>query len=130
VGLIHADHHDEAGERGQDGHRPDGGGQSQHVGHHAGEEGANCEAAVTPEAVDADRGGSPAGMGHVADGRQQRRIDHRRPRAEQDGADRPGATYGAVVVPPRPSVQVTNRPDRTDRISWVERHRAISARGT
>ena len=53
------------------------------VGEDAGEEGADGEAAVAPEPVDADRAGPPGGVGDVADRGEQGRVDHRGAGAEQ-----------------------------------------------
>ena len=61
---------------------------AQHVGGHAGEQGADRVAEVAPEPVDADGRGPPDRVCDVSNGRQQRRIDHRRACAEERGADR------------------------------------------
>jgi hypothetical protein len=50
---------------------------------------ADGEAAVTPEPVDPDGGGPPGGVGHIADGGEQRRIHHCRPGAQDEGAGGP-----------------------------------------
>ncbi len=59
------------------------------VGEQAGEQRADGEAAVAPEPVDADGAGPPGGVGDVADGGEQGRVDHGGAGAEQDGGDRP-----------------------------------------
>lgn len=54
VRLVHAHRNDETGDRGERGDGVDGGGDRDQVGEDAGEEGADGEAAVAPEPVDAD----------------------------------------------------------------------------
>ena len=53
------------------------------VGADAGDQGAEHEAEVAPEAVDADDAGPVARLAGVGDGRDQGRVDHRRADAEQ-----------------------------------------------
>ena len=66
------------------------GGQSQPVGKDAGDKGSDGEASIAPATVDADPGCPPAGVENIADGGQQRRVDHGRPRAQQQRTSRPG----------------------------------------
>ena len=70
------------GEGGNEGDRAAGPGQ---VGDAAGDEAADDEAGVAPEAVDADCLGAVARLDGVRDGGDQARVDHRGASAEQDG---------------------------------------------
>ena len=78
-------------ERGEDGNRPDRGAHAERVGDDPGQERSDGEAAVAPEAVDPDRARPPRRMGDVADGGEQRGVDHRCASAEERGAERPQA---------------------------------------
>jgi hypothetical protein len=69
-----------AGEQGDDDDRRLSG---QGVGAEAGDERAEDEAEVAPEAVDADDAGAVARLRRVRDGGDQRRVDERRSGAEQ-----------------------------------------------
>ena len=61
--------------------------EAERVGGHAGEQRADGVAEVAPEPVDADRRRAPRRVRDVADGGEQRRVDHRRAEAEQRRAD-------------------------------------------
>src|SRR5204862_251086 len=73
---------------------PGGGGEAIGVGEDAGGQGADGEAAVAPEPVDADGAGPPGGVGEVADDGEQGGVDHGGAGAEQDLGDRPDAEGG------------------------------------
>ncbi len=94
MGFVHPRQDHEAGRcsEGGDGvdRRFDGG----EVGEDAGEEGADGEAAVAPQAVDADGAGAPGGVGDVADRGEEGGVDHGGSDAEHDGAGRPGPEAG------------------------------------
>ena len=89
VGFVHADDDDDAGGGGERGDGVDGGFDRDQVGDDAGEEGADGEAGVAPQPVDADRAGPPQRVGDVADRGEQGRVDHGGAGAEQGGAERP-----------------------------------------
>ena len=59
------------------------------VGDDAGEQGADGEAAVAPQPVDPDGAGPPGGVGDVADGGEQGRVDHGGAGAEEHGGAAP-----------------------------------------
>ena len=65
----------------------DGGAQGRGVGGDAGDQRADRIAEVAPEPIHADGRCSPGRVRDVADRGEQRRIHHRRPEPEQDGAD-------------------------------------------
>ena len=79
---------DQAAGSGQGGDGQDGTAQADDVRGDAGDQGADGVAAVSPEAVDADGGRPPAGVGDIPDGGEQGRVDEggadperRRPRS-------------------------------------------------
>ena len=61
------------------------------VGQHSGEQRADGEAEVAPEAVDADGAGAPGGVGDVADDGEQCRVDQRGAAPSSDGGGGPDA---------------------------------------
>jgi len=68
VGLVHAGPGEQAGRGGERGDGGGGGPDAVRVGEDPGEEGADGEAAVAPEPVDADGAGAPGGVGGSAPG--------------------------------------------------------------
>lgn len=71
MGLVHPGGCEEPRSGGEDGDDADRGADSGEVGDGSAEQGADREAAVTPESVDTDRPGSPGGVGDVADGGEE-----------------------------------------------------------
>jgi len=67
MGLAHADSDDAAGGGCEQGDRPDSRRGVDEVGDDAGDESTDGEPGVAPQAIDADGGGAPAGMGDVSD---------------------------------------------------------------
>ena len=67
----------------------DGGRDAEGVRETSGQQCADGEATVAPQAVDAEGPRAPFGVGDVAHSRQQRRVDHGRSDPEQDGSDEP-----------------------------------------
>src|SRR6266542_2594516 len=90
VGFVHANRGEDAGGGGEGGDGGGGGADAVGVGEDAGEQGADGEATVAPQAVDADGAGAPGGMCDVADGGEQGRVHEGGAGAEQDGGERPG----------------------------------------
>ena len=72
--------------------------EAERVGEDAGEEGADGEAAVAPEPVDADRAGPPGGVGDVADGGEQGGVDHRGAGAEEGDGRAPTVPKPVVAA--------------------------------
>ena len=66
------------------------------VGADAGDQGAEDEAEVTPEAVDAHDAGAVARLAGIRDGRDQGRVDHRRTHTEQRGGGERGIEGAAA----------------------------------
>src|SRR5439155_23520583 len=94
VGFVHANCGEDAGGGGEAGDKGGGGADAVGVGEDAGQECAGGEAAVAPEAVDADGAGPPGGVGDVADGGEQSGVHQRGTDAEQDGGHRPWGECG------------------------------------
>src|SRR5438874_519343 len=81
----------ESARSGEGGDRGDRRPAARCVGAEAGGKGADDEAGVAPEAVDADRLGPLAWFDGVRDGGDQRRVDERRAETQEDGGDERGA---------------------------------------
>src|SRR2546423_4479729 len=90
VGLVHPRPGEQAGGGGERGDHGGGGADAVGVGEYTGEQGADGEAAVAPQSVDANGAGAPGGVGDVADGGEQGGVDHGGAGAEQHGRGRPG----------------------------------------
>jgi O-acetylserine/cysteine efflux transporter len=89
-GLVHAHGDDEPGRGGERRDHPDGREDAERVGDPAGEQRADGEPAVAPQAVDPYRPSPPRRVRDVADDGQQRWVDHRGAGAEQHRGDRSG----------------------------------------
>jgi hypothetical protein len=96
---VHADEDHDARRRGERRDGVDRGFDGGEVGDDAGEEGADGEAAVAPEPVDADGSGAPGGVGDVADRGEQGGVDHGGADAEQHGTAGPGPEAGDARHP-------------------------------
>src|SRR5579883_3212962 len=150
--LVHAHGHGQSGPGGEGGDRPDGGGRAVGVGEDAGEQGADGEASVAPQAVDPDGAGAPGGVGDVADGGEQGGVDQGGADAEQDLGRRPDEEGGAEgdqgygnglsqhpggdqvfatdAVGPPPGEQLTEAPDRgVERGEYADRRDGLAAGG-
>jgi hypothetical protein len=122
MGFVHVGPGEEAGAGGERGDHPDRGADAFEVGDDAGEQRADGEPAVAPQPVHTDGAGPPAGMGDVADGGEQGRVDHSGADAEEHrpektrplvggGAHRgPGQIASAILMPmnaaPRPATML------------------------
>src|SRR5437763_2146806 len=94
VGLVHPRPGEQAGGGGERGDHGGGGADAVGVGEYTGEQGADGEAAVAPQPVDANGAGAPGGVGDVADGGEQGGVDHGGAGTEQHRGGRPGGERG------------------------------------
>src|SRR5207248_9152958 len=87
--LVHPYRHDDTRRGSEGGDDPDGGGETEQVGHHPGDECTDGKSSVSPESVHPDGRSTPGGMGHIADGGQEGWVDHGGAGAENEGAEGP-----------------------------------------
>src|SRR6266568_3912203 len=116
--LVHADPGEDPGGGGEGGDGVGGGADALGVGEDPGEQRADGEAAVAPQPVDADGAGAPGGVGDVADGGEQGRVDHRRAGTQQHRGGRPGGERAGGGDPPEGD-RLQQHPDDDERLAAV-----------
>src|SRR5258708_21034503 len=95
VRFVHAYRGEQAGRGGEDGDDPDRGDQAPGAGDGSGQQGADREAAVAPQAVDPDGAGAPRGVGGVPDGGQEGGVHQRGADSEERLGGGPDAEGGS-----------------------------------
>ena len=109
MGFVHEGPGQEAGDSGEDSRDRDGGVEAGEGGGDAADKGADGVAGVAPEAVDAQGGCPPAGVGGVADRGEEGGVDQGGADAEEEGARSPAgrASEMPAVVTARPTAWVS-----------------------
>src|SRR5215210_8774296 len=87
--LPHVERNDRPGEERQRPHGAYGPRDPQGICDDPGRKGAHGVAEIPPETVDAQGARPPRGVRRVRDGGDQRRVDHRRAKPEQDAPEKP-----------------------------------------
>jgi hypothetical protein len=85
--LPHEDRHERSGEERQHSYQAYSPGDPKGIGNDPGREGAHGVAEVPPETVDAQGASPPGWVGGIRDGRDQRRVDHRRTEAQKEAPE-------------------------------------------